>query len=509
MLKTQKIKLTILICMFLMLCIVAGLLIYRDHRYCMNVMMIKEDTLRDYTEDPSLDISALLFNGERVAADRESNTIYISQPADTFLHSSELIGTLESADPDISLYFIKNSAIKDIPASVHKGEPLSLAMVNAEHFRRINVIITSLPVLRLEQLTLHQDESGQDIMTGNYTLWGSSTSSVEEYSLISGTTQWHIRGRSSTHLPKKSWKLSLKNVNGENQNQDLLGLGADDDWILNSMNRDDTKVREKFTMDLWNGHIADPLDEYPMSKGQYIELVINNEYRGLYLLMRRVDSKYLELDQQTDILLKGISTLTADTLPEGYEIISSPYSDEKTYAILQSVLESKEAAPIQLKHFIKTNLFVNYCVAVDNTGYSNMFFVLRPFGSNYTMYFVPWDMDLTMGVFWNGGSVYDYSETIHQILKRMEYQQMKKYDLQLDQITANLWNAYRDNLFTEATIEKLLSDNIDSICKSGAYDRDLQKWGCLYNGTDTHSGLHQWCMERLSELDSYYSQIIN
>ena len=54
---------------------------------------------------------------------------------------------------------------------------------------------------------------------------------------------------------------------------DFLGLEADDDWILNSLVIDDTRLREKTVMDLWNNGAANEEYNYKMSTGKYVELI--------------------------------------------------------------------------------------------------------------------------------------------------------------------------------------------------------------------------------------------
>ena len=510
MLKTQKTKLAILICMLLMLCIVAGILIYRDYQYCMDVLLIDKNHLDGYSEDPAMDISCLLFNGEAVAFDSERNTIYISQPSDKLIHNSELMGTLASAEPDCSLYFLEDTALRNIPEAVSSSTPLSLAVVKGDSFRTVNVILTTLPVLRLEKSEIHQDEIGQDVMTGSFVLWGGRTSSSTDYTTVSGTTQWHIRGGVSRLMPKKSWKLSLKDANGENKDLDLLGLGADDDWILNAMSMDDTKIRDKLTTELWNQYLYDPDNDYPMSSSQYVEAVINNEYQGLFLLMRRVDAKYLQLDKQTDILLKGTSW-TATTTEEAYEIIYSPYPAERTYRILENTLSNTAGSSTSLENFTKTNVFLNYFAALDNAGFKNMFYILRPSETGYTLFYLPWDMDMSMGVIYlsDAGIVYDYSESMNHMVSRIEYVPMKELHPELGQIMADHWKECRTFVYSEPLIKELVAKHVDTICSSGAFGRDVQKWGFLYDGMDTHSALIQYCIERLSVLDSYYPKIIN
>ena len=506
MFNRQKIKLAVLLCLLVVTGIVSGVLICQDYQYCMNVLLINEADLDPYTEDPNIDITDLLFNGEKVAADQQSGTLYISQPADKLVHSSELVGALESSYAEKSVYFIKDGAVKDPANAVRSGQPLRLAIVKANTYRIVDVVITTLPVLRLEYIQTQKNKDGESVMAGNFVLWGSYTSSEKDYQVASGMTQWHLRGGVSRLQPKKSWKLSLKDANGENKNQDLLGLGSDDDWILNAMSMDDSKVRDQVTMELWNRYIASA-EDHPMSSGAYAEVVIDNVYQGLYLLTRRIDTKYLQLDPQKDILLKGTSW-TATSIEEGYEIVSSPYSDAETYQIVRDVRSHSAGSSVSVENFVKTNVFINYFAAEDNAGYKNMFYVLQPADDGYRMQFVPWDMDMSMGVAYldDVGITYDYAESMSRIPNRIEYGLMQEQHQQLPQMMADYWEKYRTSIYSEDTLNNLISAHIAVLYNSGAFARDGQKWGYLYDGKDTHEALYQWCRERLSKMDTYFGQ---
>ena len=71
-------------------------------------------------------------------------------------------------------------------------------------------------------------------------------------------------------------------------------MGSDDDWILNPMSLDDFKVKENLLMTLWNELAQENDWDVRMSTGNYCEIVMNGRYRGLYLLQRRIDRKYLK-----------------------------------------------------------------------------------------------------------------------------------------------------------------------------------------------------------------------
>ena len=505
MLVRRNHKAIVFLCALLALVFAIGTFLFLERQYCMDVPLIQESDIQAYTVVSTIDISQLRMNGEKIAADVAENTVYISQPSNKLFHHSSLQGKLESVNPAHSLFFVKNAALEDIASAVQNGTALSLLIVDDHTCQLVNVVITTLPVIRIDGAVTHQNEDGRDVLSGMVTLWAGFDPSTEVYSTTTSHLQWHVRGASSSGLPKKPFKLSLKDRDGNNADEEFLGLGADDDWILNPMSFDDTKVREKFAMDFWNQYLSQDRAQNRMSLGEYVELVINNEYQGLYLLQRRIDQKYLQIDLDHDILLKGRNTWTPSNLYEGYEIIHSPYSQEKTYQILESVLSAHDQNAIDRTEFIKTEVFLNFISAPDNAGYKNMFYSVQQEDGRFIMRFIPWDTDMSMGVTWTNGFVYDYTKSVETYITRMERNNLTQDHIALNEMVASYWKQVRKQIYTEENIKQLLTENITIINNAGAYLRDMQKWGTRYDETDTHDALFAWLADRLTVLDSQYA----
>ncbi|MDH5767066.1 MAG: CotH kinase family protein, partial [Gammaproteobacteria bacterium] len=90
------------------------------------------------------------------------------------------------------------------------------------------------------------------------------------------------RGSSSGGFPKKAYGLETRGPNGENNNVNLFGWPADNDWILYAPYSDKSLIRNVLTYHLGNetGHYA--------PRTQLCELVINGNYQGVYVLMERI-----------------------------------------------------------------------------------------------------------------------------------------------------------------------------------------------------------------------------
>ena len=98
----------------------------------------------------------------------------------------------------------------------------------------------------------------------------------------SGNIGIETRGNSTQMFEKKTYTIELWDENMEDQSLALLGMAEEEDWILHAMVIDKTQFRVPLSFDLSRemGHYA--------SNYRFVELVINDEYRGLYILTEKI-----------------------------------------------------------------------------------------------------------------------------------------------------------------------------------------------------------------------------
>ena len=91
-----------------------------------------------------------------------------------------------------------------------------------------------------------------------------------------------VRGRFSRRFPKRSYGLELQDAKGENLNASLLGMPADDDWVLYSPYNDRTLLRNVLAYDTarWMGRYA--------ARTRFVELFVGDDYQGVYVLMEKL-----------------------------------------------------------------------------------------------------------------------------------------------------------------------------------------------------------------------------
>ena len=112
-----------------------------------------------------------------------------------------------------------------------------------------------------------------------------------------------LRGSTSQLLPKKQYGWTTYDAAGEKQNVSILGMPSENDWILNGLAFDATLMRDYLAYNL-----SRQLGQYA-SRTQYCEVIINGDYRGLYVLQEKIkdDSKRVNIEEITEDDISGVN----------------------------------------------------------------------------------------------------------------------------------------------------------------------------------------------------------
>lgn len=511
MLDTRKRHLAVFLFFLMAWGLVLLFCLQTEETTCMGVPILSEMEQAELNEYEYQDISReLQYNGQRAAVDISTSTVYIAQNIQPGTRMEDLEGTLRLVSPSLRLSFAPDAAFADLATAVRNGHVFKLNVTYGSHrYMQYDLVFTTLPVLRIDGEAIGKNEKGKDICQGDICLWTPEDAEINSYSVKTSHALWFVRGGWSATLLKTPFKLDLRKDGGTNKNINMLGMGADDDWILNPMNLDDTKLKEKLFSGLWNRRADQVGWNEKMSGGEYVEVVINQEYWGLFQLQRRVDGKFLDL-KPGDVLLKSGSDLSASSVETAYEIVRSGLSEQDTFDLMRDVFEEGDTDSLNMDNFLDVNLFLQCASAMDNIQ-KNMFFLLKEDDTGYDMRLLPWDTDMSWGVIWDdeaGGFVYD-AETSRQMLTlRKEYDWMKRLHPDLDQQMAARWFALRETLLNMETITGILEQEQQVLDRSGAQKRDLDQWGLYYEGEDSLENLYRNIGERLVWLDAYYGQYL-
>jgi len=116
-----------------------------------------------------------------------------------------------------------------------------------------------------------------------------------------GKINIELRGSSTMMFPKKAYLFETQDDNGQNNNVSLLGMAEENDWILYAPYTDKSLIRNVLTYELgnkmgnWTPHT------------RFCELVLNGEYRGIYILMEKIkrDKNRVDIAKLTETDISG------------------------------------------------------------------------------------------------------------------------------------------------------------------------------------------------------------
>ncbi len=133
---------------------------------------------------------------------------------------------------------------------------------------------------------------------------------TDPYNNYKGNIGIEYRGQSSQSFPMKSYGLELRDAANNSQEKSLLGIAKESDWILYAPYTDKTLMRNVLAYTLSNrlGNWA--------PQCRYVELVVNSEYRGIYVLMEKIKRG----SNRVNISKLGATDNAGDAVTGGYLI---------------------------------------------------------------------------------------------------------------------------------------------------------------------------------------------
>ncbi len=132
----------------------------------------------------------------------------------------------------------------------------------------------------------------------------------DSFNEYDGKISIEIRGSTSQFFPKKGYGLETQLDNGENNNVSLLGMPEENDWILHGPFSDKSLIRNALSFE-----IARLTGQYA-SRTRLCELVINGDYRGVYLLVEKIKRD----KNRVDVSRLNPDEISGDDLTGGYII---------------------------------------------------------------------------------------------------------------------------------------------------------------------------------------------
>lgn len=342
------------------------------------------------------------------------------------------------------------------------------------------------------------------------------------------------RGAWSQLLPKKSLRIEFWNdaVGSSTKNIRLLGMRNDDDWNLQAMYNEPLRIRSKMNFELWRKMDTIYYQEQEPEaingvRQEYVELFVNEEYRGLYALSERVDRKQFKLKPFEDgeihgELYKGISwegsaTLTSlsdyDNNSELWAGLEYKYPSEEIdwtniYEFVDFVIneddctfEERYQQKFEIDNAINYYIFLNLLKAGDNTG-KNVFVAKYDIDEPY--FYIPWDLDGTFGILWNG----EQSSYTEGILTNGLYERLildNEENGFLEKLK-HRWNELKNGPLSAESIMTAFNTQFLYLELNGVYERELRTWeDCEFFDYNNIEYTYEWLEDRIAFLDGVFN----
>ena len=151
------------------------------------------------------------------------------------------------------------------------------------------------------------------------------------------------RGNSTQGFDKKTYTVELWDEEGKDISEPLLGMGKEEDWVLHAMVIDKTQLRIPMSF-----YLARRMGHYA-AYYRFVELVVNDEYQGLYILTENVKRD----DDRVDIAKLDDDDIAGDSLTGGYILRIDWLDDVDGF---QSNFNSQGGIPMVFQwHYPKAN----------------------------------------------------------------------------------------------------------------------------------------------------------
>ena len=352
---------------------------------------------------------------------------------------------------------------------------------------------------------------------------------TEDASSVSSDIRIRIRGNSSRHFEKKGYIIKMITSGGLNNPQSLIGMDAHHEWALHGPYLDKTLIRNYICYNL----AGDIMGYAPNVR--FCELILNGEYRGLYLLTETItagkmgarlelsvnkkDNSFsgylLRLDRGSNTELKNINNFTIYTYKTDSKVnIVYPGNANLTPFLASGICEDfsdfekalysydYDSEDFGYKNYIDVNSFIDY-------------FLINEFTSNYdagsksTYMYKGIDGKLHMCVwdFNNAFDNYQENETSYRIFYLQDvlwYDMLFKDEEFVEKVISRYYELEKQYLN-----EEYINSYIDSVIEylGPAIDRNFEKWGHTFLPEwdrlfDFHRNLHSYD-EAVSQLKGY------
>ncbi len=179
------------------------------------------------------------------------------------------------------LFFLIRSGFCQVPGISSSNLPLVVINTNGVPIPDVPKIQANMKIISNETGILNKPTDPGNVYDGNIGI--------------------EIHGAYSATLPQKPYGFETRDVTGAKLNVSLLGMPAENDWILLANYNDKTFMRNTLAFELFRklGHYA--------PRTRTVEVILNNTYQGIYILTEKIkrDKGRVDISKLTNTDIDG------------------------------------------------------------------------------------------------------------------------------------------------------------------------------------------------------------
>ena len=469
--------------------------------------------------DPLVSAGQLLLDG---AAAPYGSGKYLLSETESLNH---LLSRLQWSKRGRKAYLVPESELYDFMGAVSAGHVFHLLVTNGRKYFTERVVVTSLPVLILE------DDAKLKYKTGSTDDCAMMRLFTPEGDTVESICSYRLRGGSSLRHPKQSYRVTLYGGRHRKQALSLLGMRESKDWILLPLYTDRSRMREKVALDLWNTLAAsNPAHDVAGSSFEYVEVIRGGIYSGLHGLVTPLDEIQCGVSGNSDARLYKVIEYMWEYVRENYlldrralsEVIELKYPASKAAdssawepmyryvdaALIDGADTAALSALMDEQNLIDHALYLAVCSAVDNT-FKNVYYLWRADASGeYRFTKIPWDLNYTFGDTHDSGSELRTAfseEMITRVIRPDDLDMLTSGDggeALLARIAAR-YAELRETVFDTDRLIGAFEKQQSLLLRSGVYVREGERWGSSELSADLDE-INRFITEHMAVLDEYY-----
>lgn len=468
----------------------------------------------------------------------------------------------------VGAYDDGNCSLQIDGQSVISGQPFTFSDLTGEQTYSLSVVRGDVPVATARIIFTSMPVIE---VNGTFsTTYSQGTFRVLEPDAQAAATLYKARirhrGATASGKQKKSYAVKLIDDAGNPIDETFCGMRNDNNWILDAMAIDPSRMRNRVSTDLWNDfsvrpyhHVLEP-EAKNGTRGVFAEVILNGKYNGLYCFTEKIDRKQLKLKKcdpsSAEYPVRGVLYKSKQW---SYEVLmghqlgvnSYPYTTPSSYSNYRDSWTGYEVkypdladgepidwAPLynavrlvaqgsqtnfvsQVGDYFDLPLFRDYylfselMLATDNHG-KNLYLYAHNKNTNACLSIAPWDLDGTWGRRWDGSTYYtSAAQDFVSFLWAHEHGELTLYK-RLRQFDVDNWNdelalryaILRKTLFDPDSLKARFAAYTDHFLTSGAARREVASWSGIDNSglnfEKELSYISTWIDDRVAWMDDYY-----